>query len=108
MITTDTTDIAALAKAHDLKVAKAQAAKAKKRKTLMKAGSGGYPYESWNQGCEPEDIPKRMEVLRAAGVPTEYNMRTGDPIIESPQHRIRHMQAIGLFDRNGTVSPKNR
>lgn len=77
-------------------------------KTTSVQRSAKYPYESETMGVDPEDVPRAMEIARAHGVYTEYNPQTGNPIITSRPHFVRHMRAMGYYERNGTTSPRNR
>lgn len=60
-----------------------------------------YPIHSEAMGVNVEDIPKAQEVLRRAGVNTQYD-GAGRPILESPSHRKKHCEALGFYDRNGS------
>jgi hypothetical protein len=100
----DNVDIAALARAHDEKVAKAQSENATRRRYRNNAG---YPFKSEAMGVDPSDILKAQEILKSKGVSTDYT-KDGRPIIESRGHLIRHMRAMGFYERNGTTSPVNR
>lgn len=98
-------DIAALAREHDVTIAKSHARNAKQRR--YGRNTGGYPYESEAMAIEKEDIGKAREIARSHGVFTEYTP-TGEPIITSRSHQIAHMRAFGFYERNGTSSPINR
>jgi hypothetical protein len=102
----DDIDIGKLAREHDLKVAKAQQRK-KRNGVVTRPGDSGYPYNSEAMAVDREDVGKAQEILKAHGVSTDYT-RSGEPIITSSEHRRRHAQAMGFYDRNGTWSPKNR
>ncbi len=63
---------------------------------------GAWPMESDAAGVNPEQIQEAMAADRAAGVPTEYNPRTGAVIWRDANHRKEHCRKVlGLRDRNG-------
>ena len=62
---------------------------------------GGYPKESWAMGVHPKQVPEAVAKFAKAGVPTEFNKRTGDPIITSLSHQRKVQKVLGLIDRAG-------
>jgi len=62
---------------------------------------GTWPMESDAAGVNPVQIPKARAYARKMGVPTEFNPKTGAAIFTSRDHRKRHCEATGLYDRNG-------
>ncbi|MEM7820014.1 MAG: hypothetical protein QW761_00200 [Candidatus Aenigmatarchaeota archaeon] len=58
-----------------------------------------YPYFSDAMGVAPSQIPEAKRKLAALGVRVEYTP-DGRAIIESPAHRKRLAEAMGLHDRN--------
>ena len=73
------------------------------------AASGTYPMESDAAGVHPAQIKEAMAFDRRHGVPTNYS-KEGNPFYTSRDHRRRHNEANGLYDRNagfGDAAPKN-
>lgn len=62
--------------------------------------SGKWPIVSEAMAVNPEQVGEAREILKRAGVNTEYT-KTGEPILRSAAHRKQHAQALGFFDRNG-------
>ena len=68
-----------------------------------------WPMESDAAGVHPDQAKELSEHVRARGVPTEIDMRTGNPIFTSREHRKRFCQATNMYDRNagiGDATPK--
>lgn len=81
------------------------------RKGLKPRGvqrSAKYPYESETMAVDPEDVPRAQAIAKANGLTTEFNPRTGRPIITSRSNFIQHIRTFGFYERNGTTSPQNR
>lgn len=69
-----------------------------------------WPYESDQMSVHPKDIAKTQEILRQNGVTTEFNPKTGRPILRNAKHRKQHAETLGWFDRNagyGDPEPKH-
>ena len=80
------------------------------RRRLKTAGvqrSAKYPYESETMAVDAEDVPRATAIARAHGLNTEFKP-TGEPIITSRAHMLRHARVFGFYERNGTSSPRNR
>lgn len=68
-----------------------------------------WPLHSEAMAIDPEDIGYAKQVLREAGVKTEYD-QIGRPILRDRQHRKEHAEAMGFYDRNagyGDPTPKH-
>ena len=52
-------------------------------------------------GVTPAQIPEAHAELARHGVKTEYDGHTGQAIFRDAEHRRRHCEALGYFDRNG-------
>lgn len=78
-----------------------------KPRLMHRPGNCGYPFESEAMAVDPEDISMARDIARANGFSTEYTP-SGEPIITSRSHFIKHMRAFGFYERNGTTSPRNR
>ncbi len=75
----------------------------------QRSGTHGWPKESWAAGINPEQVPEAEKHCADNGVPTKYNPRTGDPIMESRSHRKRFHELMGIADRDagyGDAAPK--
>ena len=82
-----------------------------KCKADFRSTHSGYPFASYAMGMSPKDVPRAQAELAKHGVTTQYD-KHGDPIMESPEHRKRHMRALGFCDRSafgtsGEVVPLN-
>ncbi|GIW59956.1 MAG: hypothetical protein KatS3mg087_1022 [Patescibacteria group bacterium] len=72
---------------------------------IQKFGGPKYPYFSDAMGVHPKQIEEAKRKLAALGVRVEYT-RDGRAIIESPEHRKRLAEAMGLHDRNSWGTSK--
>lgn len=66
--------------------------------------TANWPMESWNAGIHPSQIAEQTVRDRAAGIPTEYNHKTGDVILTDRNHRKRYLKHRGLRDRDAGYS----
>jgi hypothetical protein len=72
----------------------------------------GYPYTSEAMAIDTEDHAYAQQVLKEAGVRTEYvrdeiGLR---PVIRDRAHRKAHCEAMGFYDRDagyGDASPQH-
>ena len=69
---------------------------------------GNYPMESDAMGVGVHQVEKAAKADAAAGVPTEYNKRTGAVIFRDKEHRRAYCERHGVFDRNGGHSDPQR
>lgn len=65
--------------------------------------SSVWPKRSMAAGVAPEQIKEAMEADRKAGIPTEYDRKTGDAIYTSINHQRQHLRAHGLVDRDAFI-----
>lgn len=71
---------------------------------------GNWPMVSTAAGVAASQVAELTKYDREHGVPTEYTP-DGDPIFTGKEHRRKHCQLHGMFDRNagyGDPSPVNR
>ena len=74
-----------------------------RRKT---AGLWVKPFESDALGVNPDQIKEASEALRRAGVPVDFNEKTGAAIITSDKQYRAVAKAVGLFNgRDGYGVP---
>jgi hypothetical protein len=76
-----------------------------------KSFPGNWPMYSDALGVNPTQIKDAIEQASRAGVPTEFDKKTGCAILRSPGHRKALCEALGYYDRNAGYSdpkPKNR
>lgn len=68
-----------------------------------------YGYFSHAMAINPEDVPRAQALAQQHGHAVHYSP-TGEPLIESKQHQLKHMDVFGFYDRNAGYSgaPKNR
>jgi len=53
-------------------------------------------------GCDPSQVSEQQSMmLEHHGITTEFNKKTGAAIFRDRHHRRKHMEAVGLYDRNG-------
>lgn len=76
-------------------------------KTVNVARSGTRSRAKWPiisdaMAVDPKNISKARELLRRAGVSTEYTP-TGEPILRSARHRRDHAKVMGFYDRNAGI-----
>lgn len=69
--------------------------------------SACWPMHSDAAGVNPKQIAEQMAYDVSMGVPTEYDQE-GCAIYTGPEHRKRHCEANGLFDRNGGYADPQR
>lgn len=62
---------------------------------------GNWPMRSDAMGVHPDDAKAAYEASVKAGVPTQFDGKTGEAIFESPGHRKKYCETFGAFDRNG-------
>ena len=66
------------------------------------------PFKSDALGVNPEQIDEAEEAMRARGVPTEYDRRTGAAIVTGPAHYRKLAKASGLYNgRDGYGVPNS-
>lgn len=61
---------------------------------------GNYPYESDSLGVHPSQVKEAYAASLKAGVKTEYNPRTGNPILRDKHHRRALALSLDMGDRN--------
>lgn len=79
--------------------------------SMMSTVPANYPMVCTAAGVHPGQIKEHMEHLRKMGCGQVNHTRDGDLIFESKGQRKKVLEALGLFDRNGSYSdpaPKNR
>ena len=67
-----------------------------------------YPMKSDAAGINPDQIDEARAYDAKICVPTDYDPETGQVIYESAGHRKRHLEAHGMYDRNGSYSDPQR
>ncbi len=68
---------------------------------LRGTASAGWPYESEAAGVGIHESALLAKRLKDAGVPTDVNRETGNPIIRDRSHRNAVNKELGLKDRDG-------
>jgi len=69
-----------------------------------------WPKESWAMGVHPKQVDKMIGLCKKYGVPTEFNRKTGNPILTSALHRKKYGETFQFYDQNAGYSdpaPKN-
>lgn len=69
---------------------------------------GNWPMRSEALACHPDDVRAATQSASKAGVPTEFDSKTGAPIFTGAKHRKRYCEAFGFFDRNAGYSDPRR
>lgn len=59
-----------------------------------------WGYESDAAGVHPEQVPEAVAYCKQKGVPTEFNPKTGNPVMRNRSHRNRFLKVWGLRDRD--------
>jgi hypothetical protein len=85
------------------------------RRDFGAEGAKRTPPGNWPQVCQIDGVhPSQVKEAQAEsvriGAPTQFT-RDGHPIFNSPHHRKRYYEGIGMYDRNAGYSdplPKNR
>ena len=81
---------------------------AQHQKTVNRPGK--WPMESDAAGVAVDQVAEVSEYVRARGVPTDFNPKTGNPIFTSQRHRKRFCEVTNMYDRNagyGDAAPKH-
>ena len=62
---------------------------------------GNYPMESDSMGVGIHQVEAASKADAAAGLPTEYNKKTGAAIFRDKRHRREYCERHKVYDRNG-------
>lgn len=74
-----------------------------------RSGPGStYPMKSAATGVEVHQIPEAMAHDRENGLKVDYDPKTGDAIYTSRGQRKKHVESLGMYDRNGGYSDPQR
>lgn len=63
-------------------------------------GKAKWPFESDAAGVHPDQVSEAQEHCRKHGVPTEFNPKTGNPVMRSRKHRREFHKVWGVKDRD--------
>lgn len=63
-----------------------------------------WPQRSTALGVHPRQCGEAYEASVRMGVPTRFDEKTGEAILESRHHRRRYAEAFGIYDMDGGFS----
>lgn len=79
--------------------------------SVISSCPSNYPMVSSAAGVAPSQVQQHMDHLRKMGCGQVNHTKDGDIIFESKGQRRQVLQALGMYDRNGSYSdpsPNNR